>query len=90
MSVGRGDDMNKLLDLVSNSEKHFDLEKVEKAFGYIPFYDDIVKYCKKFNIKMENCGGTHFDWYAEIQQEEVDKYLLLKYTSFIKGEDNGN
>ena len=76
--------MNKLLDLVIHSRQYFDLDKVEKAFGYIPFYDALLSYCKRFNIKMENYRTSHFDWYAEITQEEVDKFLLNKYTSYIR------
>ena len=76
--------MNKLLDLTIHSRQYFDLDKIEKAFGYIPFYDSLLSYCKRFNIKMENYGVSHFDWYAEITQEEVDKFLLNKYTSYIR------
>ena len=73
----------KLLDLVEISEQYFDVDKLEKVFGYLPFYNDVLTYCTKLNIKMENIGGSHFDWFAEITQDEVDKYLLMKYSAFI-------
>lgn len=75
----------KLLDLASEIEEDniFDMEKIEKDFGYYPFYDKLIQYCKAKGVA-ENYGVTHFSWYADITKEEAVEFLKNKFKEYLR------
>ena len=76
--------MNNLLDLITEieeDEKIFDMDKICTTFGYVPFFDYLKNYCKKFN-KGFNAGITSFDWVTELTKEEVIELLKKEYKNF--------
>ena len=74
--------MIKLIDI--DFDGIFDTEKIIKRFGYLPFYDESIRYCKSKKIRLENFGISHFDWYADITKSELLKHFKIKYKGFLK------
>lgn len=76
--------MYKLLDLSCEIEerKIFDMQKIKKDYGYLPFYDDLKKYTKDNNKEL-TIGLSSFDSYGDITKNEAINYLKNKYKKYL-------
>ena len=84
INKARGSQMTKLFDLATEVQETglFDLEAIMHDWGYDPFYDDLVRYCKSKDVAV-NYGITRFDWIGSITKDEAIEFLKKKYSKYI-------
>lgn len=81
--------MIEILKAVKEAEdKYLDTEKLDRVYGYIPCYDKVLEAVKRSGVKVENRGTSHFDWWADVTQGQVDRFLKRYYSAFLKGDEH--
>ena len=76
--------MIELIAAVSRAELLFDKDRLEQVYGYIPCYDRVLKAVQRSGVRMENRDGSHFGWWAEVSQDQVDRFMKRYFREFLK------
>jgi hypothetical protein len=84
INKAKGTQMTKLFDLASKIEETglFNIKAIMREYGYLPFYDDLVRHCKSRNSAV-NYGITSFGWSGSITKDEAIEFLKKKYSKYI-------